>query len=217
MSDATVEEIVAKAQSKSTFKFMDILRNGVTATDTVDVYIESGVTYPAMEIVSQITAIDTKIEASLDKSNAKTALIKERNALTDALKEFLASVEDKKCTFTIKGVSSGFREDMMARAIEAHPYEYEEVSSEFTGENTKVQKENREANKLFTNLLWQGHLVKVETTMSEQIGFSLEEVAEMRRELPEAALTAIMATMSKVDIAVDWFKISADEGFLAKR
>jgi hypothetical protein len=216
MSDSTVEEIVAQAQSKGTFKFTDVLRNGVTATDTVDVYTESGATYPAMKIVSDITALDTKIEASV-QAGARTTLRKERNELSDKLKEFLASVEDKKCTFTIKGVSSGFREDMLAQAIEAHPYEYDEISSEFTGEKSKVQKDNPEANKLFSNLLWQGHLVKVENATSEQVGFSLEEVAVMRRELPDAALTAIMATMSKVDIAVDWFKISADEGFLAKR
>lgn len=215
MSDATVETIVAEAQSKKKFKFTDVLRDRVAATDTVVIYPSTADTYPIMAMVAEIGTIDTALESA--KGAEKTKLTADRNALTEKIKAHYASIESKKVTLTIRGVSSGFREDALDEAIKAHPYEYEEQVSEFTGEKSKVEKTNPELNKLFSNLMWKGHILKAEGVDWEQDGFSLEEVATLRRELPDAATNAIVETMTKVDMAVDWFKIGADEGFLAKR
>jgi hypothetical protein len=215
MSDATVESIVAEAQSKRKFKFTDILRDRVAARDTVVIYPSASDTYPIMAMVAEIGIVDVKIEDAEGK--AKLALIAERNVLSDKIRKHYASIDHNKVTLTIQGVTSGFREDALDEAILAHPYEYEDGYSELTGEKAKIQKDNPLANKLFSNLMWKGHIVKAEGFDWEQDGFSLEEVATMRRELPEAATSSIVETMTKVDMAVDWFKIGADEGFLAKR
>ena len=215
MSDATVEEIVAEAQSKKKFKFTDILRDRVAATDTVVIYPSSADTYPIMAMVAEVGTVDAALEGT--KGGERNKLIVDRNVLAEKIKAYYASIEHKKVTLTIQGLSSGFREDALDEAEKAHPYEYEDKVSELTGENSKVAKENPELNRLFSNLMWKGHIVKAEGSDWEQDGFSLEEVATMRRELPDAATAAIVETMTKVDMAVDWFKIGADEGFLAKR
>ena len=219
MSGSPVAELVATAQFKKKCTVSGLLRGQVQATATVEVYIDPSATYPIMGMVEQVG----KIDAELDDSTAtltpakRKALVSERNKLAEQIKDHYASIASSKVTFTVKGVSSGFREDALAQALEAHPAEFDEEVSEFTGEKTRVEQPNLPANKLFTNLLWQGHLVKVEGLDWEQEGFTLEEIAEMRRELPDPAIVAINTVMTKVDLAVDWFKVSADEGFLAKR
>jgi hypothetical protein len=72
-------------------------------------------------------------------------------------------------------------------------------------------------NTLFTELLWQKHIVKITAPDgSVQDGVSLEDVSELRRSLPIAATGKLTEAIEKIRTATAVFMFSADEDFLAK-
>lgn len=223
MSDKTVEELVRESTQKGSFKFLDALRNRSHPTDLVNVYLDEAAAYPLIELDQKITPLRNMIAALGDQESdgepgqiylelkAEIAEVeKEIEAVSETLKH-------SRYVFHVRGVTPGFQEDILTKVRADYPVEYDEYTNEVTGARVKEEIESPERDRLYTNLLWQGHIVKiVDPEGNEEVAPDLETIAALRRELPVAATYELEQAMQKVDMAVDWQKLVVDEGFLAK-
>jgi hypothetical protein len=215
MSDKDVIELVEEAKKPGVFNIINAINNRAYPSDSVTVYLDEQTAYEASEIQDKITELDKRMNGvdpvlfgDLDKELSE--LKKQRDALVQKL-------EKNKYTFVIRGISEGQREDLLEKASEEFPIEYEENKNPFSGEVNKKEIDNKKRDRLFTNLLWVEHITKiVDAEGNEQEAISLEEVEELRRSLPIAAIGNITNAIEKLRIATATFMFSVDEDFLAK-
>lgn len=211
MSDKTVEEVeklVDNAKAPGTFSILNVLKERAYPKDEVVVYLDEQTAFKAAELKTKIDELNQL--ADLENQDVIDALIEERDA-------FINELEDSKYTFFIDGISEGLRDDLMNEALEEYPMEYDEEKNPFTGETTRKERENKERDKFFTDLLWFNHIVKiVAPDGSVQDKVTMKDVQELRRSLPIAAITKITGSIDKIRMATALFMMTVDEDFLAK-
>lgn len=199
-----IENSVDEVTDKKTFSIVEAIRGRSYPSFKVDVYLDEAAAFQASEAQQEL---DETVDISVDRTDLKAEL-------DDALNRML----DSKVTFTIGGISEGDREDILNKALEKFPFEYEETKNPITGLTTKTEIEDPKRDKYFTNLLWQAQIRKIESADgSTQDGLTIDEIAELRRTLPMAALAQINEAVEKVRIATVRFMQRVNEDFLAKR
>ena len=199
-----IEGAVEAVTDKKTFSIVEAIRGRSYPSFKVDVYLDEAAAFEAAELQEEL---DTTVDSAVDTK-----------AIQKKIDAAVARMNKTKVTFTIGGISEGEREDVLNKAIEAFPYEYEETKSPITGVVTKTEIEDPKRDKYFTNLLWQAQIRKVESADGGvQDEFSIEEIAELRRSIPVAGLAAINEAIEKVRIATLRFMQKVNEDFLAKR
>ena len=213
MSDVTVEELVSEAKSPAKFNILSVLNERAYPTDEVIVYLDEQSAYLASLAKEEIKSANEAIEKNLDDAEAVAKLAEAE----DKLEKLMAKMSETKYTFVIKGISEGRREELLIEAEKEYPIEYEETKNPFTGEVVKSEKEDRERNRLFTNMLWSENIEKIiSPDGAVQDSISVAEVKKIRSSLPLASIGAINQTIEKIRAATAVFLASVDEDFLAK-
>lgn len=222
MSDSTPEELAKELLTPKRFKFADALRDRTHPEEKVNVYLDEAEAFKLLELEKRAkqvehdlvrfgvptTDIDHERYAKLEK--LKDEVEAERAAVTESL-------AGSKYVFTVRGVDNGFGEDVLKKARADYPIEYEEYTNQITGARVRDEKSNPERDRFYTNMIWQGHIVKIEAPDgSVDTAPDLETVAALRRVIPIASRNALEVAIDKVDMAIDWYKALADESFLAK-
>lgn len=212
MSDVIdeIEQSVEDATSRGVFNIVEAVRGRAYPKTTVTVYLDEDAAYTA-------ASIDAELEDAIivDGDAGESERTKELKALFDATVDLLKASE---CVFTIRGISEGSRDKIMDQVLEQCPIEYDEVKNQITGITTKVEIENKERDRLFTQFLWAAQIESITAANGDvQHSLTVEDVAELRKELPLAAVASINEAIDKVRVSTAVFMSKVNEDFLAKR
>tara|TARA_R110000782_G_scaffold94088_3_gene177773 strand:+ start:4106 stop:4756 length:651 start_codon:yes stop_codon:yes gene_type:complete len=215
MSDATVDELVEEIKKPGTFSIMSVLKERLYPTDTVLVRLDEDSAYKASEIQEKITELESA-DADSGFSLGKVEQ-KELDTLIASRDELVKKIEKSTYTFTLTGIAEGKREDFLNKCNEQFPVEFNEDKNTFTGEVTRTEKENKGRDRLFTNFLWEAHILKiVAPDGSEQNSFTHADIIELRESLPLVSIGSITQGIEKIRMATAIFMFKVDEDFLAK-
>jgi cell division septum initiation protein DivIVA len=205
-----IEEKANEALKPGKFSIINVLRGRGYPTQEVSVYVDDSRAYEAAKLQEKID----KLEENINPTDAEIA---EAKKLTKTLAIIVKEMDNSRYVFLITGISEGKREELLERAIAAHPIEHEEIKHPFTGEVTKKDKESPERNKLFTDLLWEANISKITAPDgSVQEDVLMEDVMDLRNLLPVASAKAITDATENIRISTAVFMFKADEDFLAK-
>lgn len=203
-----IDEAVADAKAPGTFSILNVLEERAYPREDVVVFLDEQSAYAAAQLQERIDELGKS--KSLDIQADIDALIVERDKLVEKL-------ESQKYVFTIIGISEGLREDLMLEAAEKFPLEYSENKNPLTGEVKREEIENKERDRLFTNLLWHSQIEKIiATDGSMQDNVTIKDVEALRRQLPIAAIGAITQSIERLRVSTAVFMMSVNEDFLAK-
>jgi hypothetical protein len=209
MAEKTVDEIVDLAKKPGIFKIIDAIKERAYPEDDIVIYLDEKAAYLASQVQEKIDELGKKrssdsIEAELEKLYSKRDV-------------FVKSMNASKYVFTMVGISEGRREDLLKEAIAEYPIEYTDENNVFTNERKKVEVENPDRDRMFTNLLWRDYVMKITSPDGDiQEGLALEEIEELRRSLPIASIGKINEALEKLRVASAVFMMNTDEDFLAK-
>lgn len=215
MSDATVEELTEEAKKPGKFSIIAALKDRAYPSDEVSVYLDEDVAYRAANVKENIESL----EAEDAKSGYKLSTDKAKE-LSDA-KSNLASMMEKlsesKYIFTITGISEGKRDSLYKDSVEKYAIEYKEDKNPFSGEVVRVEVENTERDRYFTNLIWKEYISKISDPNGNlQENLKLEDVVALRDSLPISAQGKINQAVEKIRNSTALFMYTVDEDFLAK-
>lgn len=209
MSDTTVEELVEAAKAPGKFSIVSVLKDRAYPTEDLTILLDESLAYKGSLLKEKIAELK-KVSVSTDGNVELDDLVSEMQLLVN-------KIESDKYVFTILGISEGKREELLNQSIEAFPSEYFEEKNPFTGETKHVEKENKQRDRLFTNLLWENHIVKITAPSGdEQTDITAEDVEEFRNSLPLVAIGVITEGIEKIRNATALFMYTVDEDFLAK-
>lgn len=218
MSDENeIIEPVEKAKQRGVFNIAEVVRGRSYPSTEVDVFIDEDIAYA----VSQLDALISKTSESLDKKSLNKSetdeILQRREEILAQKEKMIADMGGSKYVFHIRGISEGDRQDIFDSVLEKFPYEYEKSRNPFTGAQEKIEIENKERDRYFTDRLWQAHITKiVAPDGSEQTSITLDDAIELRRNLPLASITKITEAIEKIRVSTAVFMMTVDEDFLAK-
>jgi hypothetical protein len=217
MSENTVEEIVTEMKSPGKFKILDVIKDRSFPTEDVDIFIDEQMAYAAASIDASIKKLNDEADKSVNQAKELKEITEKRDALISQREEMVKQIGGNCYKFTITGISEGTRQDLLKLAMDKYPMKYNVDTNAFTGEKAREEIDDPDRNTLFTELLWQKHILKITAPDgSVQDGVSLEDVSELRRSLPIAATGKLTDAIEKIRTATAIFMFSADEDFLAK-
>ena len=209
MSDIEkIDEAVAEAKAPGTFNILNVLEERAYPRENVIVYLDEQSAYEASQLQERIDELSKS--KSLDVQADIDVLVAERD-------EVIAKLESQKYVFSIVGISEGLRDDIMGEAAEKFPLEYVENKNPLTGELKLEEKENKDRDRLFTNLLWHNQIEKITSPDgSVQDKVTIKDVEALRRQLPIAAIGAISQSIERLRVSTAVFMMQVNEDFLAK-
>ena len=203
-----IDEIVAEAKAPGTFSILNVLQDRAYPREEVVVYLDEQSAYEASQLQERIDELSRL--KSLDIQVDIDVLIAKRD-------EAVAKLESNKYIFSIIGISEGLRDDLMTEAAEKFPLEYLENKNPLTGEIKREEKENKDRDRLFTNLLWHSQIEKITSADNAiQDKVTIDDVEALRRELPIAATGAITQSIERLRVSTAVFMMTVNEDFLAK-
>jgi hypothetical protein len=209
MPEKSVEEIVEEAKKPGVFKIIDAIKERAYPQDDVVIYLDEQSAYLASQVQEKID--------ELSKKSFSDSVEKELEKLYSERDVFVEKMNNSKYVFTMVGISEGRREDLLKEAMNEYPMEYSDETNVFTNERKKVEIENSERDRMFTNLLWRDYVMKITSPGGDiQEGLTITEIEELRRSLPIAATGKINEALEKLRVASAMFMMNTDEDFLAK-
>lgn len=206
-----IREAVDAAKAPSKFNIVDVLNNRAYPEAVVSIVIDEALSYEAAMIKEQIEELELNISDS--KSAKIEDLILKRDEISKKLSESSYKVH-------IRGISEGQREESYNDARKKYPVEYESsnnISDMLAGNSTRVEKESTQRDTLFTDYLWQKHIVKiVNPDGDEQEQLAFNTVRTMRDSFPLSATMKINEAIEKLRTSTAVFMMETGEDFLAK-
>ena len=212
MSDEEeIREAVDKAKAPNKFNIVDVLNNRAYPEDVVSVVLDEALAYEAAMIKDRIEELSA--ELSNNKDSELEDLISKRDELSKKLSESSYKIH-------IKGISEGQREESYNEARKKYPVEYENsnnISDLLSSNSPKAEKESPQRDTLFTDYLWQKHIVKiVNPDGDEQEKLAFNTVRAMRDSFPLSATMKINEAIEKLRTSTAIFMMETGEDFLAK-
>lgn len=207
MSNKTAQQLVEEAKAPGTFSIIDAITDRAYPKIDVPVYLNEQIAYEASLLNDKLKDLQKKslsdsVSAEIEKVEGELA------KLTDQL-------EESRYVFTIQGISEGQRQDALDECHEEYPIEYIDGTGLSIGK--RIEKENPERDAMFTAKLWAMQVLKiVAPDGAVQDGISYQEVVQLKRALPLAAIGKINEALDKLRISTAMFMLSVDEDFLAK-
>ncbi len=212
MSDEEkIREAVDEAKAPNKFNIVDVLNNRAYPEDVVSVVLDEALAYEAAMIKDRIEELSA--ELSNNKDSELEDLISKRDELSKKLSESSYKIH-------IKGISEGQREESYNEARKKYPVEYENsnnISDLLSSNSPKAEKESPQRDTLFTDYLWQKHIVKiVNPDGDEQEKLAFNTVRAMRDSFPLSATMKINEAIEKLRTSTAIFMMETGEDFLAK-
>ena len=212
MSDEEdIREAVDNAKAPNKFNIVDVLNNRAYPEAVVSVVLDEALAYEAAMVKDRIEELTT--EVSEDNNSEIEDLVAKLDELSKQLSESSYKIH-------IKGISEGQREESYNEARKKYPVEYENsnnISDLLSGNGARVEKESPQRDTLFTDYLWQKHIVKiVNPDGDEQEQLAFNTVRAMRDSFPLSATMKINEAIEKLRTATAVFMMETGEDFLAK-
>ena len=212
-NEEDIREAVDAAKAPGSFNIIDVLQDRNYPQTEAVIHLDEHAAYEASVVTEKIEELDVKI----GRSNPTDAQSKKLEELNERKQELMDDLRDSSYVFHLQGISEGKRESLFKEARKKYPIEYTQIPDLTTGKMLKEEKESPERDDMFTNLLWQNHIVKiVDPQNNEQSNLSFTEVREMRNILPIAATSKLNQAIEKMRIASAVFMFETNEDFLAK-
>lgn len=207
MSNKTAQELVEEAKAPGTFSILDAIADRAYPKIDVPVYLNEQIAYEA-------SLLNDKLK-DLQKKSLSDSVSAEIEKVEKELNELTEKLEESKYVFTIQGLSEGQRQDALDECHVDYPLEYIDGTGLSIGK--RVEKESPERDSMFTAKLWSMQVVKiVAPNGAVQQGISYEDIVQLKRALPLAAIGKINEALDKLRISTAMFMLSVDEDFLAK-
>ena len=216
MSD--IEEMVEEARKPGVFKITDAVKDRAFPKAEIDIYLDEALAY----VISELDDMLQKTANSMDRKKTLTKkevdeLTSKRDEIIDKKDKLIEEMGGAKYVFHLQGISEGKRQDIYDKTLEKFPMKYEKNRNPYTGKIEKEEIDDVDRDRYFSDLLWEGHIVKiVSPDGQEQNGITVEEATELRRSLPAASVAKISETIERLRIASAAFMMSLNEDFLAK-
>lgn len=203
------EALANNAMAPGIFNIVEAIKGRAYPSTKVDIFLDEDTAFRASEIQERIDELTNTADDS--------DVVDEVDALKAELDVAVRELEASKYVFLIGGISEGEREDLLNKAIEKFPLEYDENKNPFTGEVTKTETENKGRDRYFTSLLWGAQIRKITAPDgAEQVKIPIATIDELRRSLPIAGIARINEAVEKVRISTAVFMAKVNEDFLAK-
>lgn len=199
MSD--VKSMVDEAQSQETFSFAEVVQGRGYPQDEVTLVLDEATAY-------QISKLEKQIASETDSKKA------------DELAEGLVPLKEKlaksKFVFKIRGISSELREELLKKAREDFKPEYDSNKNFITGQVEKVERDNPERDRYYTNLLWQASTEQiVAPNGAVDTAPDLSAFVSLRS-APLSQQRKFQDALNNLEVASEFFEVSSDDDFLAK-
>jgi hypothetical protein len=207
MASKSVQEMVEEAKAPGVFSILDAISDRAYPKIDVPVYLDEQTAYDAALLNEKLKDLEKKalsdsVSKQIEKIEEKIGLLQEK-------------LEQSKYVFTIQGISEGQRQDALDECHEEYPIEYIDGTGLSIGK--RVEKECPERDSMFTSKLWAIQIEKIVAPNGDvQNSISFEEVVQLKRALPLAAIGKINEALDKLRISTAMFMLSVDEDFLAK-
>lgn len=212
MSKATPEELADNAKKPGVFNIVEVLNERSYPLDDVYVYLDEHAAYMASKIDNEIDEL-SKESLILNDDELDKKIIEKKKERQSLIEELTSS----KYVFRITGISEGRRSEIMDKAEKEFPIEYIEDKNVFSGELKRIEVENSDRDRLFTNLLWEACILSITSPSGDiQEGISLSDVIKLREALPVASSAQINQAIEKLRSSTAMFMFKVDEDFLAK-
>ena len=214
MSDEQeIRESVDAVKAPGTFSIIDVLQNRNYPKTQTTIHLDEEAAYEAAILGEEIEAIDAKI----GRSAPSQAQGKKLEELNEKKQDIVERLNKSSYVFHLMGISEGKRESLWSECKKKYAVQYSQTPDLASGKIVKEEKESPERDDMFTNLLWQNHIVKiVDPSGNEQENLSFTEVREMRNIMPIAATSKINQAIEKMRVASAIFMFETNEDFLAK-
>lgn len=216
MSNSTPEELVEEAKKPGVFNIINVLKERAYPTDDIEISLDEVASYEAALIGEKIDVAGEQLLNISDPDEINKA-VDAIEKLKKQRQKILDSIAKNMFTFKIAGISEGKRDELYQEAVAKFPIEYTESSNPLLGETKREEVKNVERDKFFTSLLWAEHIQAiVDPSGSEQGKLTVDDVNELRNNLPISATTKLNEAIEKIRVATAMFMIGVDEDFLAK-
>lgn len=202
MSNTTPEDLARAVGERGTFSFSERLRGRAYASDSITINLNDQIGLEVTKLLDQIKAAGADLPTVAKLQEQLEALSEKSHA--------------DRYTVTAKGISSEYHDKLVAEAVAAFPYEYEE-ETDLLGRKTKTVIESPERTELFTTLIWAAQIVSIEDNEGAiDMAITPELIKEIRAIAPPSAVFRIDGLLDKVGVAVDWVEYLQDEDFFPK-
>lgn len=199
MSDATVEQLVEKAQSQETFSFSEVIQGRGYPKDEVEIFLDEGTAY-------EIQKLEHKIADQTDNDEA--------DRLSEGLIPLRAKLAESRFVFKITGVPSEVRENLLEQVQKEIPPKFDHNKNFITGQVEKVEIENPKRDRLYTNMLWQASIEQiVSPTGAVDTAPDLATVTHFRSKAPMSQLHKFNDALEKLVVASEAFEVLTDDDF----
>jgi len=211
-----IREAVDAVKAPGVFDILSVLKGRGYPETQVPVYMDENAIYAISEVKDKIEEQENKTGLKGESEKTKKiieALYEEKESLT---KKITASG----LTVHLVGIAEGSREETYRKAVKKYPIEYEKedpMAGLLAGGKKKEQKDSPQRDDLFTDFLWQEHIVKiVDVEGNEQTDFAYSTINQVRNQFPLSASIAINKAIEKLRDATALFVMETGEDFLAK-
>lgn len=215
-AEEEIREAVDEAKSPGTFNIVDVLQGRGYPNTSTEVYLNESAIYELSTQREKLAELEKRSLKGKESEAKKNEREKVESNIEQAQSDILAS----KFIVHLRGISEGRREELYKQCVKKYPIEYEGnngMSSLLGVKNEKVEKESPERDQLFTDFLWQEHLVKiVDPEGNEQSEFAYSTIRTMRETFPLNAMVKVNEAIEKLRAATALFDIETGEDFLAK-
>ena len=213
MSNEEIRESVDEAKKPGVFKIVDALKDRSFPKMKVSVSTDEQAAYEANQIKEEIE----KLEIKMSRSNKSDSVSAKHADLMEKREKLIEQIENSSFTFHLTGISEGKREGLYKKSVQKYPVEYEKDIDLTTGKMEKSEKQSPDRDALYTDLLWESSIEKIENSGGdEQIGVSYTDVRAMRDNMPVSAIGRINECIEKLRVSTAVFMMEVDEDFLAK-
>ena len=214
MSDVEdIREAVDQAKARGTFNITNVLKERAYPKSALRVVIDESLAFEASSLRKELESTD--LEWARREMPEEVEKLQEKRS--DRIAEIKEEMAKSSFTFFLSGIAEGDRERIYKKACAKYPLEYDKDFNLETGRVEKVVKESEDRDSLFTDLLWEAHIEKIEDpegNVHEPVGFS--DVRVMRETLPLSVLSRINEEIEKIRVASAVFMLEVDDDFLAK-
>ena len=211
-----IREAVDQAKEPGVFNILEVLQGRGYPTHTVDIYLNESAIYDLSVQRGNLEDLDKSLVKKAETEKQKN----EREKIEAAIKQAESEIISSRLSVFLKGITEGRRDEAYRQAVKKYPIEHEApnpMSGLLGKQSERVEKESPQRDTLFTDLLWQEHIVKiVDSDGNEQLEFAYSTIRTMRESFPLNAMVKVNEGIEKLRASTALFDIETNEDFLAK-
>lgn len=196
----TPEEIALDQSTPGKFNFIERLKGRNLPREDVTIYLDEEAGY-ALGLLEELIADEKKDSPKLKELEAQRAAAKQ-------------AVADSGYVLTITGMTNERYDELVERAEESFPVEYETINNPLTGEKWKKRLDSDDRDALFNDLFLAESIAKVTDPDGDvDDDITPEFVVQFRNLAPLDGIRRVVAKAFKMRMASEWMDEIQNEDF----